>query len=93
VLALDSKLKNLENTIKEVKKEAAAAAARATTANNAAEDVKGKLTKLYQANATLRNDSFLAWPQVFPRSQQSYARCTPQGWLWWLHSTGLQALF
>jgi hypothetical protein len=54
VLALDSKLKNLKNTINEVKKEAAAAAARATMANNVAEDVKGKLTKLYQANATLK---------------------------------------
>ncbi len=36
VALIDSKLKNLENTLKEVKKEAAAATARVTTANNVA---------------------------------------------------------
>ncbi len=54
VALLDSKLKNLKNPLKELKKEAAAASAHATTANNAAEDVKGKLTKLYQANSSLK---------------------------------------
>jgi hypothetical protein len=54
VVSIDSKLKNLKNMLKEVKKEAAAATAQATTANNAAEDVKGKLTKLYQANTLLK---------------------------------------
>jgi hypothetical protein len=54
VAALKNKLKNLNNTLKEVKKEAAAATTRATTANNAAEDAKGKLTKLYHANSTLK---------------------------------------
>ena len=52
--SLDSKLKNLKNSLKELKKEAAAASAHATTANNAAEDVKGKLTRLYQANLSLK---------------------------------------
>jgi hypothetical protein len=51
---IDSKLNNLENTLKEVRKEAAAATVRATTANNVAKDVKGKLTKLYQANTLLK---------------------------------------
>ncbi len=54
MVSIDSKLKNLKNMLKEVKKEAAAATAQATTANNAAEDVKGKLTKLYQANTLLK---------------------------------------
>jgi hypothetical protein len=54
VASLDSKLKNLENSLKELKKEAVAASAHATTANNAAEDVKGKLTKLYQENLSLK---------------------------------------
>jgi ribosomal protein L12E/L44/L45/RPP1/RPP2 len=54
VAALESKLKNLDNSIKEVKKEAAAATARAATANNAAEDAKKNLTKLYQANSSLK---------------------------------------
>jgi ribosomal protein L12E/L44/L45/RPP1/RPP2 len=54
VASLDSKLKNLDNIIKEVKKDAAAANQRATTANNAAEDAKKTLTKLYQANSTLK---------------------------------------
>jgi hypothetical protein len=54
VASIDSKLKNLENTLKEVKKEAAAATAWVTTANNAAEDVKRKLTKLYQTNTLLK---------------------------------------
>jgi hypothetical protein len=54
VASLDSKLKNLKNSFKELKKEAAAASAHATTANNTTEDVKGKLTKLYQANLSLK---------------------------------------
>ena len=54
VSALETKLKNLDNSVKEAKKEALVAAARATTANNIVEDVKGKLTKLYQANSTLK---------------------------------------
>ncbi len=51
--SLDSKLKNLENSLKELKKEVVAASLLATTANNAAEDVKRKLTKLYQENLSL----------------------------------------
>ena len=54
VALLDSKIKNLDNAIKEVKKDAAAAHQRATTANNAADDAKKMLTKLYQANSTLK---------------------------------------
>ena len=54
VASLDSKIKNLDNAIKEVKKDAAAAHQRATTANNAADDAKKTLTKLYQANSTLK---------------------------------------
>jgi hypothetical protein len=54
VAALENKLKNLNNTLKEVKKDAAAASTRATTASNAAEDAKTKLAKLYQANPTLK---------------------------------------
>ena len=54
VASLDSKIRNLDNTIKEVKKEAVAAASRATAANNAAEDAKKSITKLYQANTTLK---------------------------------------
>ena len=54
VASLDSKIKNLGNAIKEVKKDAAAAHQRATTANNAADDAKKTLTKLYQANSTLK---------------------------------------
>ena len=54
VASLDSKLKNLDNTIKEVKKEAVAAGTRATAATNAAEEAKKNLTKLYQANSTLK---------------------------------------
>ena len=54
VALLENKLKNLDNTLKEVKKEAAAASSRATTAGNAAEEAKSKLTKLYQANPTLK---------------------------------------
>ena len=54
VASFDSKLKNLDNTIKEVKKEAVAAGARATAATNAAEEAKKNLTKLYQANSTLK---------------------------------------
>ncbi len=38
VASLDSKIKNLDNAIKEVKKDAAAAHQRATTANNAADE-------------------------------------------------------
>jgi hypothetical protein len=53
VASLEAKLKNLDSALKEVKKEAAAASARATTANNSANDVKGKITKLYQLNTTL----------------------------------------
>jgi ribosomal protein L12E/L44/L45/RPP1/RPP2 len=51
---LESKLKNLDNTLKEVKKEVVAAASRATSATNAAEDAKKSITKLYQANTTLK---------------------------------------
>ena len=54
VASLESKLKNLDNSIKELKKEAVAAASRATAANNAAEDAKKSITKLYQANTTLK---------------------------------------
>jgi uncharacterized coiled-coil DUF342 family protein len=54
VASLDSKIKNLDNAIKEVKKDAAAAHQRATTANNATDDAKKTLTKLYQANSTLK---------------------------------------
>ena len=54
VASLDSKIKNLDNAIKEVKKDAAAAHQRATTDNNAADDAKKMLTKLYQANSTLK---------------------------------------
>ena len=54
VASLESKLKNLDNIIKEVKKEAVAATSRATAANNAAEDAKKSITKLYQANTTLK---------------------------------------
>ena len=54
VASLDSKLKNLDNTIKEVKKEAVAAASRAMSATNAAKDAKKSITKLYQANTTLK---------------------------------------
>ena len=54
VASLEAKLKNLDNSIKELKKEAAAAASRATAANNAAEDAKKSITKLYQANTTLK---------------------------------------
>jgi hypothetical protein len=53
VAALEAKLKILDTTLKEVKKEAEAATARATLAPNAAEDAKMKLNKLYQANSTL----------------------------------------
>ena len=54
VASLDSKIKTLDHTIKEVKKEATAASARATAAANAAEEQKKNLTKLYQANSTLK---------------------------------------
>jgi hypothetical protein len=54
VVAIEAKLKLLDTALKEVKKEAAAATARATLATNAAEDAKTKLTKLYQANLTLK---------------------------------------
>ena len=54
VASLESKLKNLDNTLKEVKKEVVAAASRATSATNAAEDAKKSITKLYQANTTLK---------------------------------------
>jgi peptidoglycan hydrolase CwlO-like protein len=54
IALLDAKLKNLDSTLKEVKKEAAATSARVTTANNSADSVKGKITKLYQLNMTLK---------------------------------------
>jgi hypothetical protein len=54
VAALENKLKNLDNMLKEVKKDAAAARTRATTASNVAEDAKTKLAKLYQANPILK---------------------------------------
>ncbi len=54
VASLDSKIKNLDVLIKEVKKEAAAANSRATAANNATEDATKNLTKLYQTNASLK---------------------------------------
>ncbi len=54
VALLDAKLKNLDSTLKEVKKEAAAASAHATMANNSADDVKGKITKLFWLNTTLK---------------------------------------
>jgi len=54
VAALENKLKNLDNAIKEVKKEAVAAASCAMSATNAAEDAKKSITKLYQANTTLK---------------------------------------
>jgi hypothetical protein len=54
IALLEAKLKNLDSALKEVKKEAAAASARATTANNNTEDVKGKFTKLYWLNLTLK---------------------------------------
>ncbi len=53
ITSLETKLKGLEASLKEVKKEAAAATTRATSANNAAEDAKGKLSKLHQNNPTL----------------------------------------
>ena len=54
VASLESKLKNLDTGIKELKKETTAATSRATAANNAAEDVKKSIAKLYQANTTLK---------------------------------------
>ena len=54
VASLDSKIKNLDALIKEVKKEAAVVNSCATASNNAAEDVKKNLTKLYQTNASLK---------------------------------------
>jgi hypothetical protein len=54
VAALEAKLKLFNTTLKEVKKEVAAATARATLAINVAEDAKTKLTKLFQANSTLK---------------------------------------
>ena len=54
VASLDLKLKNLDNTIKEVKKEAVGATSRATAANNVAEDASKSTKKLYQANTTLK---------------------------------------
>jgi hypothetical protein len=54
VASLDSKIKNLDALIKEVKKEAAVANYCATASNNAAEDAKKNLTKLYQTNASLK---------------------------------------
>jgi hypothetical protein len=51
---LESKLKNLDNTLKEVKKEVVAAASRTTSATNAADDAKKSITKLYQANTALK---------------------------------------
>jgi ribosomal protein L12E/L44/L45/RPP1/RPP2 len=46
VASLDSKLKNLDSTMKEVMKEVVAVASRATAANNAAGDTKKSITKL-----------------------------------------------
>jgi hypothetical protein len=54
IVALKTKLKNLDNTFKEVNEEAAAATTRATTANNATKDAEAKLAKLYQVNSTLK---------------------------------------
>jgi hypothetical protein len=54
ISSLETKLKGLESSLKEVKKEAAAATTRATSANNAAEEAKGKLAKLFQNNTTLK---------------------------------------
>ncbi len=54
VASLDSKIKNLNNTLKEVKKESTAASAQATTASNSSKDVKGKFAKLYQAKTSLK---------------------------------------
>ena len=54
VAALENKLKNLDNAIKEVKKETVAVASRATSATNAAEEARKSITKLYQANTTLK---------------------------------------
>jgi hypothetical protein len=53
VAVLKNKIKNLDNTLKEVKKEAVAANMHATMANYAAKDTKAKIAKLYQANSTL----------------------------------------
>ena len=53
VASLDAKIKNLDSALKEVKKEAAATSVRTTMANNSADNVKGKITKLYQ-NTTLK---------------------------------------
>jgi hypothetical protein len=54
VATIEAKLKLLNTALKEVKKEAAVATTWATSSNNAAEDAKLKLTKLYQANPTLK---------------------------------------
>ena len=54
VASLESKLKNLDNTLKEVKKEVVAAASCTTSTTNAAEDAKRSITKLYQVNTTLK---------------------------------------
>ncbi len=54
IAALKTKLKNQDNTLREVKKEAAAATTRTTKANNTTKDAKAKLAKLYQANLTLK---------------------------------------
>ena len=54
VASLESKLKNLDNTLKEVKKEVVAAASRATSATNAAKDAKKSIMKLYQVNTSLK---------------------------------------
>jgi len=54
VAALENKLKNLDNAIKEVKKEVVVATSHATSTTNAAEDAKKRITKLYQANTTLK---------------------------------------
>ncbi len=54
IAALKAKLKNLDTTLKEVKKKAAAATTRANKVNNTAKDAKAKLAKLYQVNSTLK---------------------------------------
>ena len=54
VASLDSKIKNLDKTIKEVKKKTAMANACAIWAKCVAGDTKNNLTKLYQIISTLK---------------------------------------
>jgi hypothetical protein len=54
VAAFNNKIKNLDNTLKEIKREVVVASTRATTANNATKDAKVKIVKLYLANLSLK---------------------------------------